>query len=70
MQSRKHSAMETAANLIVGYLAAVASQYAIFPMFGITVPVESHFIMGGWFTITSILRSYSVRRLFTRWEGR
>jgi hypothetical protein len=70
MQSRKHSAMETGANLIVGYLAAVASQYAIFPMFGIDVPVESHFIMGGWFTVTSILRSYSMRRLFGRWEAR
>jgi hypothetical protein len=70
MQSRRHSVIETGLNLIIGYLAAVASQYVIFPRFGIVVPVGSHFLIGGWFTVTSILRSYTMRRLFARWEGR
>ncbi len=61
--------METGANLIVGYLGAVASQLAIFPLFGIVVPVKSHFTIGLWFTAVSITRSYTMRRLFARWEG-
>jgi hypothetical protein len=62
--------METGANLIVGYLGAVASQIAIFPLFGIDVPTESHFILGAWFAVVSLLRTYGMRRLFARWEGR
>jgi hypothetical protein len=68
MQSRRHSAVETIANVLVGYAAAVASQFAIFPLFGIHVSSETHFAIGGWFTITSVIRSYTMRRLFNRWE--
>jgi hypothetical protein len=62
--------METAVNLLVGYAAAVSSQLVIFPMFGIHLPMETNFIIGMWFSITSIARSYSLRRLFARREGR
>jgi hypothetical protein len=70
MQSRKHSALETFFNILVGYAAAIASQIAIFPLFGIHVPFETNFVIGGWFSVTSIVRSYTLRRLFARWEGR
>ena len=69
MQSRKHSAVETFANVLVGYVSAVASQFIVFPLFGITVPLKTNFIMGVWFTVTSVIRSYAMRRLFKRWEG-
>lgn len=68
MQSRKRSAMETIANVVVGYAAAVASQFAIFPLFGIHVSSETHLAIGAWFTIASVIRSYAMRRLFNRWE--
>jgi hypothetical protein len=69
MQSRKNSAVETIANIVIGYLAAVASQLLIFPAFDIAVPMRTNFIIGAWFTIMSVVRSYTVRRLFNRWEG-
>jgi len=58
------------ANITVGYLAAVTSQFAIFPLFGIQVAPKTHFMIGAWFTVTSVIRSYWMRRLFNRWEGR
>jgi hypothetical protein len=70
MQSRKRSAVETLANVLVGFGVAIMSQFAIFPMFGIHVSSETHLAIGGWFTITSIVRSYAMRRLFNRWEVR
>jgi hypothetical protein len=68
MQSRKRSAIETVANVAVGYIAAVTSQFAIYPMFGIHVSPETHILIGGWFTVTSLVRSYAMRRLFNRWQ--
>jgi hypothetical protein len=61
--------IETATNVAVGFLAAVASQLVIFPIFGIDVPPSTHLEIGLYFTIASVLRSYAMRRLFTRWEG-
>lgn len=65
MQSRSHSLIESFANVIVGYLVACFSQMAIFPMFGIHIPIQDNFIIGLWFTAISIARSYTVRRIFT-----
>lgn len=69
MQSRRLSMMETTANVIVGYGAAVVSQYAVFPLFGIYAPASTHLEIGFCFTVASVIRSYAMRRLFTRWEG-
>jgi len=70
MQKRKHSAFETIANVVVGYIAAVSSQTLLFPLFGITVTARTNFVMGTWFTVISVVRSYTMRRLFARWEAR
>ena len=70
MQSRTHSALESLANIAVGYLVALASQLAIFPMFGIHVPLRTNISIGLWFTAISLVRSYVIRRWFTkRTEG-
>lgn len=70
MQSRTHSALESCANVAVGYLVALASQLAIFPMFGIHIPFHSNLAIGAWFTVISLARSYVIRRYFTkRTEG-
>lgn len=65
MQTKTHSLIESLANVAVGYLVAVASQVAIFPLFGIHVPLRSNLTIGLWFTGISIVRSYAVRRFFT-----
>jgi len=66
MQTKTHSFAESVANVVVGYLVALGSQIAIFPMFDIHVRVRDNLLIGLWFTVISILRSYVLRRWFTR----
>lgn len=66
MQSKKYSFIESIANVLIGYFVATGSQILIFPMFGIHIPVKDNFLIGLWFTAISIVRSYWVRRLFTK----
>lgn len=66
MQSRKHSALEAIFNVVVGYLVAVLAQLAIFPSFGIYVAFSDNLIIGAFFTVVSLIRSYVLRRLFNR----
>lgn len=68
MQSRTQSAIESCLNVIIGYAVALASQLAIFPMFGIHIPLSDNIAIGAWFTVISIIRSYAVRRMFNRWH--
>jgi uncharacterized protein (DUF2062 family) len=63
-QSRVHSALESAANVAIGYGVAVASQLAIFPLFGIHIPLADNLVIGGYFTLISLARGYLVRRAF------
>lgn len=63
-QTKRHSLLEAIANIVIGYFVAVASQIIIFPMFGINIPFGDNFIMGILFTVVSLIRSYTLRRLF------
>lgn len=63
-QSKFESAIESCANVAVGYLVALASQIAIFPLFDIYVPLTSNLAIGAWFTVISLVRSYVLRRWF------
>ncbi len=63
-QSRIMSLIESVANVIVGYGAAVASQILIFSVFGLQTTLAQNLKMGAVFTIVSIARSYVLRRLF------
>lgn len=64
MQTKKMSFIESMANIAIGYLIAVLSQIVIFPMFSIHIPLRDNFLIGVWFTIISLIRSYFLRRLF------
>lgn len=63
-QTRKHSVLETIINTSIGYVVAVASQYVIFPIFGVHIAAHEHAAMGLFFTVVSIGRSYILRRVF------
>ena len=65
-QLKRHSALESVVNVVVGYLVAVGSQIIIFPFFSISIPLSDNFTIGGWFTVISLCRSYVLRRIFTR----
>ena len=63
-QSRLMSLMESLANVLVGYVVAVATQMMVFPLFGLAVTVTENLLLGLIFTVVSIVRSYALRRGF------
>jgi hypothetical protein len=69
MQTRRQSLIETLAGVAIGYVVALLSQLAIFPLFGLTVPLSDNLLIGAWFTAISIVRGYYVRRLFNWWRS-
>lgn len=64
MQTRLGSFIEAIINILIGYGVALASQIAIFPFFGINVPLKTNIWIGIWFTAISLVRSYVIRRWF------
>ena len=63
-QSRLMSLVESLANVLVGYVVAVVTQMAVFPLFGLAVTVTENLLIGLIFTVVSIMRSYALRRGF------
>lgn len=63
-QSRLMSMVESLANVLVGYVVAVVTQMAVFPLFGLAVTVTENLLIGLIFTAVSIVRSYVLRRSF------
>lgn len=64
MQTRKHSLLESVVNVFIGYWVALLSQLLIFPYFDVNLPITDNLLIGAFFTIVSIIRSYLIRRLF------
>ncbi len=65
-QSRRMSMVEAAANVVIGYGIAIATQMAVFPIFGIHITLADDLAIGLVFTIVSLIRSYMLRRVFER----
>ena len=58
--------VEAVANVVVGYVLAIATQLAVFPLFGIAAALSEHLAIGLAFVAMSLARSYALRRLFER----
>ena len=65
-QSRSMSLAEAVARALFGYWIAVATQFAVFPLFGLAVGIIQNLGIGIVFTAVSVVRSYALRRLFER----
>ena len=63
-QSRTMSMVEAAANDVVGYVLAIATQIVVFPWFGIETGLAEHLTIGLAFVGVSLARGYVLRRLF------
>ncbi len=63
-QSRIMSLIESVANVIVGYRVAVLTQILIFPGFGLQVMLVQNLKLGMVFTVLTIVRSFTLRRVF------
>lgn len=58
------SLVEAVANVAVGYGIAVATQVVVFPMFGLHASLFDNLAIGALFTGISLIRGYTLRRLF------
>lgn len=63
------SAVETVTNTVVGYGVACVTQVMVFPLFGVHIPFHDNLLIGGVFTIVSLVRSYALRRVFNQFQG-
>ena len=63
-QTRWMSLVEAVANVLVGYGVAVATQWAVFPLFGLHATLQENLLIGLIFTAVSLVRSYVLRRAF------
>lgn len=63
-QSRLGSMIEAVANVAIGYGVAVATQVVVFPWFGLHASMSDNLLIGALFTVVSLVRSYTLRRLF------
>lgn len=69
-QSRWMSLLEAVTNVLVGYGVAVATQWAVFPLFGLHATLQENLLIGLVFTAVSLVRSYLLRRAFEAWRFR
>ena len=67
-QSRRMSLIEAIINVAVGYALAVVTQMLMFPWFGLHASFGENLALGLVFTAVSLIRSYALRRLFTRFD--
>jgi hypothetical protein len=63
-QSRRMSLLEAIANVAVGFGVAMATQIAVFLLFGLHTSLSENLAIGAIFTLASIARSYVLRRTF------
>ena len=66
MQTKYQSLIESLTNILIGYFTALLSQVLIFPLFEFYVTFQDNLLIGLYFTIISLLRSYLVRRYFNK----
>lgn len=64
MQTRWMSFVEAVTNIVVGYGLAVLTQIIVFPFFGLHATLSENLLIGGLFTLTSLGRSFILRRAF------
>lgn len=64
MQTKLESLKESFVNILIGYITALLSQLLIFPLFNIHVTFGENLLIGLYFTVISLIRSYLVRRYY------
>lgn len=67
-QSKRGSALEAIVNVLVGYGINMLANFTIFPAFGWNITLEQNLLLGVFYTIISLVRSYLLRRTFN-WFG-
>lgn len=68
-QSRKGSLLEAVANIAVGFGIAMLTTHIVMPWFGHHLTLSDNFWITAIFTVVSLVRSYTLRRVFNRMKG-
>lgn len=63
-QSKKHSALESITNVVVGLLVSIITQMILYPILNIPVTFSQNLIITFVFFILSFARGYIIRRIF------
>jgi hypothetical protein len=63
-QSKIDSALEALTNIFVGFSINVTANILIFPIFGWSISISQNLMLGGCYTMISLIRSYALRRAF------
>ena len=66
MQTKIQSLIESFINILIGYITAILSQLLIFPLFNINITIQDNLLIGLYFTVISLVRSYLIRRYFNK----
>lgn len=67
-QTRRASFVEAITNVAVGFVLSFAANYYALPLFGLFPTAHDAMAISGILTIISIIRSYSLRRVFEMWR--
>ena len=65
-QTKIESLKESFINILIGYITALISQIVIFPLFDMEVSIGANLLIGLYFTLISLVRSYLIRRYYNR----
>lgn len=68
-QRRIMSFVESIVNVTIGYGIALGTQMLVLPLFGVHLSVSDNMAIAAIFTVVSIARSYTLRRIFNRLQG-
>jgi len=66
MQTRRHSLIESCANVAIGFLVSLVATATVLPAAGVQTSLRQNVGITAAFTAISIVRSYLVRRWFNR----
>ena len=69
-QSRLMSLLESITNVVVGFAVALATQAILFPLLGWHITTGDNLLVAAIFTVVSIARSFTLRRLFEALRAR
>ena len=68
-QSKTMSMVESVVNVLVGFAINLVAQVLVFPLFGFYITLSENLMVGAIFTVISLVRSFTLRRVFEMFRG-
>lgn len=65
-QSKSRSLKEAWVNIFIGYVINFCANLVVFPLFNYNISIHDNIIIGIIFTGVSLVRSYAIRRWFSK----